>query len=197
MSDCMFIEETIQKVSLFTTEEDLRVYMKEYVYRENHTYWTRTTKLEKDTVSVICLCNWKSYNSSLRIYLADDGEKEYLRSTKVVQPGHLHISVYAKRRVPTMLELSKEYMSAYRFSTEYLSTHSYFTGNDLYPIQPTMQYLTNEYGNSYRSCTQPAHTLNRPPGLGHPQTYITLPPSRERQTRGIRGRFRSRTFSRR
>ena len=163
MSDCLYIEETVQKITLFTTETDIRIFMKE----------------------------------SLRIFIADDGNTEYVTSTRNIQPGHIHISVYAKQSVPSLGALCREYMSAYRFNAEYLSTNSYIREDDLYAIQPTMQYLINEYGNNYRICTQPAHQLNRPPGLGHPQTYLTLPPSRESQPRGIRGRFRSRTFSRR
>ena len=197
MSDCMYIDETIQKVTLYTTVPDMAIFCKEYVYNDSHTYWTNMIKLEQDTVTVVCLCNWKPYNSSLRLYIADNGQTEIVRSTRVVQPGHLHVSVYGKQQVPTLRSLSTELLSTYRASTEYMSTYVYMTGDDLYAIKPATLFLSNEYGNHFRSCTQPAHTLNTPPGLGHPQTYVTIPPRRESQSRGIRGRFRSRTFSRR
>jgi hypothetical protein len=167
----MYLDDDIRKLTFFSSIPDITIFFKEYVYRTGQTHWHNNMRLKQDAISVICLCNWKYYRSSLRLRYSDNGVLRYKCTVQTVQPGHIHISVYSLTEPPTLTQLCKVYMSMYRFNTEFVCDRSYFTQDLLYSIRPMSLYLASRYGNCGVSCKHESHTLNTPPGFEHPVVF--------------------------
>ncbi len=63
----MEIPEIIEKITFFGATSDLDIYLNQFFFKNNETHWIKIREKVKKGANNLCLCNWKSYKSTLYI----------------------------------------------------------------------------------------------------------------------------------
>jgi hypothetical protein len=152
MEHILYLDDRIRKITLFTNNQNIGIFFKEYIQKSAQTHWHNIIEITQDSITLLCLCAWNSNKSSLQLILENHGIIKCKYSIRKVHIDHIHISVYSTTVTPTLTLLCKEYMSLYRFPQEYIVQRSYLTPEVLYPVFSKSLYLVAPYNYSMNSC---------------------------------------------
>ncbi len=147
----MEIPEIIKKITFFGAASDLDIYLKQFFFKNNETHWIRIREKVKKGTNTLCLCNWKSYKSTLYIqhnkYI--DVSLTQLESTNT---NHLYVSVSQFGKIKTLSELCLETIKILKFPLTYIKKLTYLREANLLSTNKVTMYLMTEHGNETSSC---------------------------------------------
>jgi hypothetical protein len=154
----MEISEIIQKITFFGATSDLDIYLKHFFFKNNETHWIKIREKVKKGANNLCLCNWKSYKSSLYIqynkYIGVSLTQLESNST-----NQLYVSVSQSGKIKKLSELCLETIKISKIPSTYIQKLTYLRETDLLSTNNVTMYLMTEYGNETSSC-QDKHKLN-------------------------------------
>jgi hypothetical protein len=147
----MEIPETIEKITFFGATLDLNIYLKQFFFKNNETHWVKIREKVKKGANNLCLCNWKSYKSTLYIQYNKyiDVSLTQLESTDT---NHLYISVSQFGKIKDLSELCLEIIKINEIPLTYIQKLTYLRETDLLNTNNVTVYLMTEYGNETSSC---------------------------------------------
>jgi hypothetical protein len=147
----MEIPEIIEKITFFGATSDLDIYLKQFFFKNNETHWIRIREKVKKGANNLCLCNWKSYKSTLYIQYNKyiDVSLTQLGSTDA---NHLYISVSQFGKIKNLSELCLEIIKINKIPLTYIQKLTYLRETDLLNTNNVTGYLMTEYGNETSSC---------------------------------------------
>jgi hypothetical protein len=147
----MEIPETIEKITFFGATSDLNIYLKQFFFKNNETHWIRIREKVKKGANNLCLCNWKSYKSTLYIQYNKyiDVSLTRLESTDT---NRLYVSVSQFGRIKKLSGLCLETIKTRKIPLTYIQELTYLKKTDLLKTTNVTMYLMTEYGNEASSC---------------------------------------------
>ncbi len=147
----MEIPEIIEKITFFGATSDLDIYLKQFFFKNNETHWIRIREKVKKGANNLCLCNWKSYKSTLYIpynkYIGVSLTQLESNST-----NHLYVSVSQFRKIKKLSELCLEKIKIHKIPLTHIQELTYLRETDLLNTNNVTTYLMTEYGNETSSC---------------------------------------------
>jgi hypothetical protein len=147
----MEIPETIEKITLFGATSDLNIYLKQFFFKNNETHWIRIREKVKKGANNLCLCNWKSYKSTLYIQYNEyiGVSLTQLESNSI---NHLYVSVSQFGKIKKFSEFCLETIKICKIPLAYIQKLAYLRETDLLSTNNVTVYLMTEYGNETSSC---------------------------------------------
>jgi hypothetical protein len=147
----MEIPETTEKITFFGATSDLDIYLKQFFFKNNETHWIRIREKVKKGANNLCLCNWRSYKSSLYIQ-----HNKYidvsLTQLKTTNTNHLYVSVSQFGKIKKLSELCLETIKIRKIPSTYIQKITYLRETDLLNTNSVTAYLMTEYGNETSIC---------------------------------------------
>ncbi len=147
----MEIPETIEKITFFGTTSDLNIYLKQFFFKNNETHWIRIREKVKKGTNNLCLCNWKSYKSTLYIQYNKYIDVS-LTQLEFTNTNHLYVSVSQFGEIKKLSELCLETIKIREIPLTYIQKLTYLRETDLLNTNNVTVYLMTEYGNETSSC---------------------------------------------
>ncbi len=147
----MEIPEMIEKITFFGATSDLDIYLKQFFFKNNETHWIKIREKVKRGANNLCLCNWKSYKSTLYIQYNKyiDVSLTQLESTDT---DHLYVSVSQFGKIKKLSKLCLETIKIRKIPLTYIQELTYLRKTDLLNTNDVTAYLMTEYGNETSSC---------------------------------------------
>jgi hypothetical protein len=147
----MEIPEIIEKITFFGATSNLDIYLKQFFFKNNETHWIRIREKVKKGANTLCLCNWKSYKSTLYIQYNKyiDVSLTQLESTDT---NHLYVSVSQFGKIKKLSELCLETIKISKTPLTYIQKLTYLRETDLLSTYKVTAYLMTKYGNETSSC---------------------------------------------
>jgi hypothetical protein len=147
----MEIPETIEKITFFGATSDLDIYLKQFFFKNNETHWIRIREKVKKGANTLCLCNWKSYKSTLYIQYNKYIDIS-LTQLETTNTNHLYVSVSQFGKIKKLSELCLETIKIQKIPLTYIRKLTYLRETDLLSTNNVTVYLMTEYGNETSSC---------------------------------------------
>ncbi len=140
----MEIPETIEKITFIGATSDLDIYLKPFFFKNNETHWIRIKEKVKKGANNLCLCNWKSYKSTLYIpYNKYIGVS--LTQLKTTNTNHLYVSVSQFGKIKKLSELCLETIKIRKIPLTYIQKLTYLRETDLLNTNNVTVYLMTEW----------------------------------------------------
>jgi hypothetical protein len=147
----MEIPEIIEKITFFGATSDLDIYLKQFFFKNNKTHWIKIREKVKRGANNLCLCNWKSYKSTLYIQYNEyiGVSLTQLESNSI---NHLYVSVSQFGKIKKLSELCSETIKFRKIPLTHIQELTYLRETDLLNTNNVTVYLMTEYGNETSSC---------------------------------------------
>ncbi len=147
----MEIPEIIEKITFFGATSDLDIYLKQFFFKNNETHWIRIREKVKKGANTLCLCNWKSFKSTLYIQYNEyiGVSLTQLESNNI---NHLYVSVSQFGKIKKLSELCLETIEIHKIPLAYIQKLTYLRETDLLNTNNVTMYLMTEHGNETPSC---------------------------------------------
>ncbi len=147
----MEIPEIIEKITFFGATLDLDIYLKQFFFKNNETHWIRIKEKIKKGANTLCLCNWKSYKSTLYIQY-NKYINVSLTQLESTYTNHLYVSVSQFGKIKKLSELCLETTKIHKIPLTYIQKLTYLRKTNLLNTNNVTAYLMTEYGNETSSC---------------------------------------------
>jgi hypothetical protein len=147
----MEIPEIIEKITFFGATSGLDIYLKQFFFKNNETHWIRIKEKVKKGANTLCLCNWKSYKSTLYIQYNKYIDVS-LTQLETTNTNHLYVSVSQFGKIKKLSELCLETIKIRKIPLTYIQKLTYLRETDLLNTNNVTMYLMTEYGNETSSC---------------------------------------------
>jgi hypothetical protein len=147
----MEIPEIIEKITFFGATSDLDIYLKQFFFKNNETYWIKIKEKVKKGANTLCLCNWKGYKSALYIQYNKYIDVS-LTQLKTTDTNHLYVSVSQFGKIKKLSELCLETIKIRKIPLAYIQKCTYLRQTNLLNTNNVTAYLMTEYGNETSSC---------------------------------------------
>jgi hypothetical protein len=149
----MEIPSFVTKVKFYGDQDDLDIYIQQFYFKTSEIFWQKPKEKVKKGVNILCLCNWKSFNSSLHIM-----QNKYIGisltqlHTNKGPYDHMHVSVSKHGVIKQLKDLCLEMIDVHDISIRKIRKFTYLKENNLLESKTMKLYLSTLEGNEIRSC---------------------------------------------